>query len=437
MPRSSPALAGAVLALLSPSPAAGQIAPDTLRLADVLAALSATPAVEAARLEADALAAEAATAGAWPDLEVEGMVMPVPMHTGDGEQRGEWRVAQMVPWPGTLALRRQAAGYGAEAANARAGAVALDLALEAQEAYHTLAYVQTAEALVRDFRQRIPAFAEAAAVRYEVGQGPQAAILRTQLEGWRMEERLILLSQERMLALTTLARLLDRPDLPLLAVVPVEERIVPADVPALAAFARRLRPDAAALDAEARRAEAEIALAQRAFYPEIGASVTYFDVAALGAPEAAHDGEEPTETGGLDALGIGVTVRLPLDRASRRAGLEASRLRARQVEARKEVLTTAIETEIMAHLHHAHHEREVLWVTRNRLIPQAQSTVESTLAAYTAGQADFLLLLDAERTLLEIRLAEAEAVMRYQHAAARLARALGLFSLDDLPPELR
>jgi outer membrane protein TolC len=435
-------LAGAVLALLSAAPAVGQAPPDTLRLADVLAALATNPAVRAAQLEAASAGAEVGAAGAWPDPTFEGMVMPLPMHMGDGSaQRSEWRIEQMVPWPGTRGLRRDAAAYGAEAAGARAEAVVLDLALEAQEAYHTLAYVQTAEALVAAFRRRLTAFAEAAAVRYEVGQGPQAAILRAQLEGWRMEERLIVLNQERMLALVTLARLLDRPDLEI-APVAVEERIVPADVEALAAFARQRRPDVAALDAEQRRTEAEVALARKAFYPELGASLTYFDVAALDESgddhEPGHEPEqEPVEGAGRDAFGIGVTVRVPLDRASRRTRLEAARLRIREAEVRQEALTTAIETEIMTHLHHAHHEREVLWVSRNRLIPQAQTTLESTLAAYTAGEADFPMLLDAERMLFELRLAQAEALLRHNHAAARLARALGLLSLDALPPELR
>src|SRR5690606_37959282 len=123
---------------------------------------------------------------------------------------------------------------------------------------------------------------------------------------------------------------------------------------------------------------------------------------------------------------------VPLDRASRRASLDAARLRAREAETRREALDSAIEAGIAAHLHHMHHERETLWVYRNRLIPQAASTAEATLAAYTTGQADFLALLDAERALFEFRLMEAEVASRYGVAAARLARALGLPSYEAL-----
>src|SRR5690606_15247838 len=432
----NPALVGAVLALAGALPAAGQApaaTPDTLRLGDVLAAVAASPAVRAAQLGVEALDAEADAADAWPDPTFGVGVQPLPMQTAHGSQRSEWRLEQMVPWPGTLGLRREAAGHAAAAAAARADALLLDLTLEAQEAYHTLARVQAEEALVRAFRQRLDAFAKSAAVSYEVGRGPQAAILRAQTEAWRMEERLVQLRQEQALALADLARLMDRPDLALAVTagtVVVAEPEIQTDVEGLTALARRLRPELAALEAERRRAEAEVALARKAFYPEIGASVTYFDMAATEVPASDH--APATTTSGADALAVGVTVRVPLDRASRRASLDAARLRAREAETRREALDSAIEAGIAAHLHHMHHERETLWVYRNRLIPQAASTAEATLAAYTTGQADFLALLDAERTLFEFRLMEAEVASRYGVAAARLARALGLPSYEAL-----
>lgn len=429
----NPVLVGAVLALAGALPAVGQTPPDTLRLDAVLAAVAASSPVRAAQLGAAALDAEAGAADAWPDPTFGVGVQPIPMQTAHGSQRSEWRLEQMVPWPGTLGLRREAAADAADAVDARADAVLLDLTLEAQEAYFTLARVQAEEALVRAFRQRLDAFVEAAATRYEVGRGPQAAILRAQTEAWGTEEQLVQLDQERALALATLARLLEQPALALDATaraVTVEEPSGRLEIAEITALARRLRPDIAALDAERRQAEAEVALAEKAFYPEIGASVTYFDMAAT--EVAATEHTPATTTSGADALALGVTVRVPLDRASRRARLEAARLRAREAEARQAALDAAVEADVAAHLHHVHHELETLWVYRHRLLPQAETTVEATLAAYTTGTADFLTLLDAERSLFELRLAEAEASSRLRVAGARLARALGLPTLDAL-----
>ena len=91
-----------------------------------------------------------------------------------------------------------------------------------------------------------------------------------------------------------------------------------------------------------------------------------------------------------------------------------------------------MQTHIEGHLAHARHERDALRLLRDRLIPQAQTTIASTQSAYTVGQVDFLDLLDAERALFELRLAEADAQARYLMAAAHLARALGLPSFTAL-----
>ena len=46
------------------------------------------------------------------------MVAPYPILTARGTQRSQWRVEQMLPWPGTLGLRRDAADAAADAASA-------------------------------------------------------------------------------------------------------------------------------------------------------------------------------------------------------------------------------------------------------------------------------------------------------------------------------
>lgn len=420
-------LGTALLAVLGALPAAGQhrhaAMPDTLRLQHVLALLADTPTLEASRLERDVVAAEAEAADAWPDPTVGLSVQPFPLYTARGAQRTQFRAEQMMPWPGTLSRRRALAETAIGIAAARTDVLAADLALEAQEAFIALARAQSLASILEQYRARLDAFSEAAAVRYEVGRGPQAAILRVQLEGGRLDARLLSLDAERHLAVTTLARLLDRPDL---AEGPVllEPIVLPRTDSALVAMSLRLRPETAVLDATVRQNEAEEALADIARYPEIGVNATYFDIADTSIPMTAD---------GRDALMVGVTVRVPLDRASRRARIEAAQIRGQQIEAQQQALVTAIETHVRGHLIHAHHEFDALHLYRTRLVPQAETTVESTLSAYTTGQADFLTLLDAERARFELRIAEAEAESRFLIAAARLARAVGVVSLYDLP----
>ncbi len=424
------ALLACLLAACAVTGVARAQAPDTtrLRLDALLAEVeAANPTLRAARLDAAARAEVGAQVGALPDPTVGVTVFPYPLVTAMGDQRSQWRAEQMLPWPGTRALRARSADLAAEAAGHAADALALDLAFEVKKAYYELYRLQRTDALVRQFEQRLSAIAEAAAVRYEVGRGPQGAILQVQLARNELSERLLLLDRRQEAALRTLARLTDRRDLlrgGVVALVPP----LPLAPDGLLEIALRQRPERQALDAEADRAATEAALARKAFYPELGVGVMFMDMTPGGMPMM--------NAGQRIAAGIGfmVSARLPLQRGRLRARLEEARLRQAQVFARREALETQIATDLDDLLYAARREAEVLDLYRDRLVPQAQATVESVLAAYTTGEADYTAFLDAERARFQVALGLEEALGRYLDATARLERALGVAALADLSP---
>ena len=395
-------------------------APDTLRLDAVLDAVYAdNPTLAAARLDARALARRGDQVGALPDPTASVMVAPYPILTARGTQRSQWRVEQIVPWPGTLGLRRDAADAAAEAARLSADQAALDLARDATRAYADLVRTQEAADVVRAFQARLGAFAEAAAVRYEVGRGPQGAILQVQLERQRLGERLIDLDRQRDAAVQTLAGVLDRPGLTVGRVVTPPAALPDADD--LDVLALDLRPEVAAAQARIDQAEIDVALAERAYYPDLGVGVVYTDVAPADAP--------PTATG-RDALGLMASVRIPLGRDRLRAGVEEARLRQRAAEVRLEATQTAIQTDLADALSDARRAAEAVALYRDTLLPLSLTTVESALAGYTTGAVDFLAFLDAERARFQIQLGLVDARARLLDASADLARAVGLTTPD-------
>ena len=397
-------------------------APDTLRLDAVLDAVYAdNPTLAAARLDARALARRGDQVGALPDPTASVMVTPYPILTARGTQRSQWRVEQMLPWPGTLGLRRDAVDAAAEAARLGADATALDLARDATRAYADLVRTQEAADVVRAFQARLGAFAEAAAVRYEVGRGPQGAILQVQLERQRLDERLIELGRQRDAAVQTLARVLDRPGLTVGRVVTPPAALPDADD--LDALAFDLRPEVAAAQARIDQAEIDVALAERAFYPDLGVGVVYTDIAPADAP--------PTATG-RDALGLMASVRIPLGRDRLRAGVEEARLRQRAAEVRLEATRTAVQTALADALSDARRAAEAVALYRDTLLPLSLTTVESALAGYTTGAVDFLAFLDAERARFQIQLGLVDARAHLLDASADLARAVGLTTPDAL-----
>ena len=401
-------------AALGLSPAVCAQSPDTLRLDAVLDAVAAqNPTLAAARLDARALARRGDQVGALPDPTASVMVAPYPVYSARGTLRSQWRLEQPFPWPGTLGLRRDAADAIAEGARYRAEATALDLARAATLAYADLYQTQEAAAAVRQFQQRLDAFAEAAAVRYEVGRGAQGAILQVQLERQRLGERLIDLDRRRDAAVQALARLLDRPDLAVSGRIVAEAPGVP-DAEALGALARR--PEIAAAQADADGADIEAALARRAFYPDLGVGVVYTDVGDVSIPMSAD---------GRDAFGVMASVRIPLQRGRLRARLGEAQIRQQAAEARQRAAETQVQTEVADALADARRAAETVALYENTLLPQAATTAESALSGYTTGQVDFLAFLDAERTRFQVQLGYVDALARRLGAAADLTRALG------------
>jgi outer membrane protein TolC len=405
------------LASFIPAPR-GQALPDTVDLESLLAAVEASPAVRAAAIGAAAAEAGAQGAGLWEGPELEVMLRPAALLGAEGE-RLELRATQPLPIPSRLRAERAAAGAMAEAERFGVAVESAERRLRVRLAYYALYRAQQEEALIRAYIRRLGAFAEVAAVRYEVGRGTQGAVLQAQLEAGRLEEELRALATMRHDALAELAAVLGFPSVGLHAEAHVEGPVAVALPPlppetdsVMVARALDERPELDALASEARAADANVDLARLAFRPEFGLSVSLMN--------ATGDGLV-----GPNMLGIGAMVRIPVARRQLRARVDEARLRRSQLDVRLLALTREVEAAVAHHAYAARRESETLRLYERRLIPQAEATVESLLAGYTTGQSALLDLLDAERTRLELAIGLEEARYRYLVAMAELTRAVG------------
>ena len=383
------------------------------------------PSLRVSRLEAEAQATRSRQVSVLPDPSVTIGYQPYPLLTARGAQRSQWRIEQMAPYPGKLSLQGAIADLSAEVTGFEADTFEEDLLFETKQAYYELYRVQQQEQLILAFRDRLESFEEAAAAQYEVGTGMQQAILKAQLEKNTLARVQLELAERRRTAAETLARLLNRPTSDaFMAGIRVEAPPIPRlDKAALLEIALRERPEADALDAAARRADARIALARKQFMPDFGLNITWFDIGSADTP--------PTATG-RDAVAIGATINVPIRRGSLRARLEEARVRRIQIEARREALETSFRTQIADLVSRLRGEAQQLALYREALIPQAETTLQATLGAYTTGRTDFLDLLDAERMLFSLRTGYEDTYARYLKTTAALERALGIRSLADI-----
>ncbi len=188
-------------------------------------------------------------------------------------------------------------------------------------------------------------------------------------------------------------------------------------------IALRNRPEADVLETSAERADVSVSLAQKNFFPDFALNLTYFDLAKADIPPMAD---------GKNALALGVSIKVPLRRGRLNSSLEEARLQRNRVDANMESLVAGFRTRIADILMRIREDDQQLQLYRQALIPQAETTLEATLSAYTTGRTDFLNLLDAERVLFTIHTGYEDVLARYLMTIAMLEKELGIVSISEL-----
>lgn len=392
------ALLGAVL-LCSP--------PPVLDLDAVLDEVGrAAPAVEVDRAAVAAARAAVGVAGAWEDPRVTIMGEGFPF-SGMAEGRMlSYSVSQELNLFGRRGARKRVAAArmtGREAAlrrtawDARAQAAALFFELWMSQ--ETAAVLDGQLDLMRRMRQ---AALDRVRAGMEMGHHD---VLRADAEIARMEAERVSLDDERAAMAVMLNTLRGRGDdsvprvrLPATAAVPPPRELV--------AHAART-PEVAAARAMREEAEAERALAGKMYLPMVMVEGTY----------------QQQLDGMRDTWGAAVMFSVPL----------WFRDRQRNEVAMADAMIARAEREERAMRQMASAELRMAWsrvraevrrvdALEKSAIPSLQESVRSTESAYAAGQADFLLLLEALVTLRELEMKRLEAVARREIARFELDR---------------
>jgi cobalt-zinc-cadmium efflux system outer membrane protein len=418
------------LSVLLPVAARGQAntgtVPDTITVDAVVQWVETRNAgLAAAREAVKRHEASSRTVASLPEPRLALTYLPEPIVTARGSQRAQVRVEQMFPVPGVTGRHRRLALLGADMANARSEALAADLILDAKVAYYDLHRTELLSRLIGQFEDELRRFEDVALAQYSVGSGMQQAVLKAQLERARLERVLLQLKGDRDEALADLeglvgevwprdvstVRSIDRPQL------------VTSELDILRRLARTERPEFELLRSESEQAGVKRELAERSRYPELGVNATYFDIAASDLMPTAN---------GKDAFAVGATLKLPLNRGAYAGGIEEARLHRTEVEDRRIDLERRVHAEISGVVRRLESFSQQLSVIQDGLLPRAETTRDVTLSDYTNGRAGFLDLLDAERTLFQLRTTQIETHIAYLKAISRLERAVGVVDIEAL-----
>ena len=353
-----------------------------------------SPRAEAARALARAARARVPSAKLPPDPELQlgFMNYTLPgLEPMDVLGMTQLQLMQMVPVAGKLSLSGRVATAQAAAQAERARDVEWELRSDAAMAFYDVYQTDQRLAVARETLRLLQDIRKTAEAMYRVGEGRQTDVLRAQVEVARMVEDTVRMTTMRTGMAARLNVLLDRA-----ADAPVGSPALPAfpdSVPQLAslvALAETGRPMVRAGERELKAAEAQATLARREIWPDLTVGVQYGQRA----------GEMGTER--MGSLMMGATVPVFARSRQLRMREEASAMRQMAVAdvAAMRADTRGRVTEAYASLVRA---RNLTSLYRTTVIPQAEATVTSALAAYRVGGVDFMTLLDDRMTVNNYR----------------------------------
>lgn len=334
-----------------------------------------------------------------------------------GPQRNKISLSQKFPFFGKLSLQGGIAQSQASILEEQYSAVKADIVLEVKQYFFSLYWFDKALRIAQEEKEVLRRLARIAQKKYETGQANQQDVLKAQLEISKIEDKTLTLKQGRKAIAVQLNSLLNRPPEAFLG--EVEEFQVPqfqSELTDLYRLAKENRPELKKVRDLIEKNEKGLKLAKKNFFPDFMIMVDYIDIGG---------GTTSNPKDGRNAWMGSVGINIPLWRKKLRAAETEQVVKLKSSESRYK----DIENETLSRVNELFFEvktgEEQIKLYKYSLLPQAEQSLKASEVGYLSGKVDFLNLLDAERMLLQIKIAHFKAIADFGKSLARLERTVG------------
>lgn len=345
------------------------------------------------------------------------------VETRVGPQLNSYVLSQAFPWFGKLDLRGQIATQDALSMFEVYRATQQEIIVQVKRAFYEIAYVDTALVITREEQSLLEHYEALAQTRYATGQGLQQAVIKIQAEITRVLNRLDVLGQQRTSLEARLNTLVDRP--PQSSVAPMGTLELP-DVSLapeeLYALGDENRQELKAAAARIEKSERAIDLAKKDSWPTLFFGVGFVNVGNRTDPAGI---EFPPSDNGKNAVSVSAGISIPIWADSYDAGVRAASETLIAERSSYANVRNEMEFSIRDQVNRVETLQAQIRLFEEVLIPQSEQTLRATESAYETGQLGVLDLLDSERVLLNVRIANARYCSDLLSALASLERAIG------------
>jgi outer membrane protein TolC len=351
-------------------------------------ALDHSPTVAALQARVSAARNMVGPAGALADPMLEVMYQNVgaPWNPMRQMTMGQVQYSQPLPWPGKLSSRRDAASAEADMRVAETEDVRRIVVMQVRLAYARIYMLDRELESLNSARELLRLLSTVAATRYSSGQGEQEAIVKSQLEASRLEERKSDLVAQRAAAAAMINRLLDRPAG--VGLGPVVALAAPEVTPeTVMDLALQRSPEVAMRMAAIRAAEKRLDAARLESRPNflvgLGAGSTLM-------PEA--------------VITLRLGIELPIWKSQKTepmVGQAGAELAAANEDLRAAQARVRTDAERLVAQWRRDQEQVVRY--REAIVPQSAVAMEAARASYLAGRGDFSTVVEDFRMWLDAR----------------------------------
>jgi cobalt-zinc-cadmium efflux system outer membrane protein len=320
---------------------------------------------------------------------------------------------QSLPGRGKRAARSEVANRQIAETESQVDVVRREIGLRVRKAYYDLLRSADEHRLHDEQMQLAKQALDSATVKYAVGRVPQQDVLKAQIARTRLAEHLVMLDEQQESARAELNSLMGRDAEARLEVIGRygERRTLPSLLE-LKQIALAHRPELKSMAASTDVAESQIALARKAYTPDVTVAGGYMLMPAGSEFRNNYMAE--------------VTVSLPwLNRRKHDSEIREAETTAEVMRSQQATEQNAAFLELQEALIRARAAERRVTLYQDTLKPQAEAALKSATVAYQHDRTDFLNLIDSQNMLLDVETSYFTAAADLDARIAELESAIG------------
>lgn len=409
-----------VVSSITPTLARAQVSQERgLSLSEAIAeALSNNPEIQAAKNKVESARARSKQATYLEDPELNMEAWGVPLNHPVKYRSANpliIGVRQKLPFFGKLGLKGEMAVQDVRMAQEELRAKEQEVLAKVKTAYADYFMTTKSVEIYKEVLELIRHTSATAEGLYQVGRAPQQDVIKALLERTDLLNKLTWAERDLLISQAKLNTLLSRrPESAVGLPRELDVTSVPTQFAQLEKFAMEERPELRALESSVSKSETAIQLAERnRKYPDFMVGLQYW-VAPDQSPRHMYAPMltltipfSPWTKGKHDYEIEEALAERQVAKANLAAMKNMALLEVREASAKVAAALKSVS------------------IYRDGLLPQTEQSFQAAVSAYQTGGVNFMTLLDAQRTIRDVRMGYYKALVDYEQSRADLERAVG------------